>query len=108
MNAMKTDYTGWTINYGFLTGNLGDDADYRGWAAAVETALQEKFPGAKINVKYQHAEGSLPSPLKLHVYGPEDADGVPEYADGSVGIGEAASILHSVEYVIEKLDMVYV
>lgn len=71
-----TDYTDWTIRYGFLDGNLGngdEPAHASKYADCVADALKAAYPGATIEVPWQrNSEGSLPCGLRPLVV---DADG---------------------------------
>lgn len=79
-----TDYSGWEITTGFLTGNLFGsetdgidiDASVKLYRQRLQEAIEEAFPGATVQVDYQDAEGVLPSSLQTRIYPP-----MPAYQD---------------------------
>lgn len=73
---IKDEYTGWTVRYGFLDGNLPENADAERYATLIEEALAERFPGASIEVPHQNACGCRPVGLRPAIY--RDADGEEE------------------------------
>lgn len=68
------------ITTGFLTGNLFSETDgidieasISKYHSALTSALQDEFPDASIDVRYQNASGCLPFGLQTHVEcDPED------------------------------------
>lgn len=81
MTQQTTDYTGWEITTGFLSGNLfGSDTDgidvdasVRAYQQRLQEAITEAFPGAIVRVDYQDGEGVLPSSLKTRIYSTDNA-----------------------------------
>lgn len=74
------DYTGCTVRYGFLDDSLGEHAkDAQSFADLVEEKLQDEFPGAEVQVLWEHNAGSKPWNLRTAAY---DADG--DLMDGEV------------------------
>jgi hypothetical protein len=87
------------ITTGFLTGNFGDEIDPVATAAAWKEALQTAYPGAEIEIGWQHAEGSKPFGLKTLV---EFDDGTSEHE--SHGLHGACEEIHDV---LERVEPVW-
>lgn len=89
------------IFYGFLSGNIlsGVSGEYNekqsaeNYAEAVRKALTEAYPGVEIEVDYQNAEGSLPSPLTPRVY----------FADGDVQSSGDRGEIETAEEIASKV-----
>jgi hypothetical protein len=83
MSSTTQQYAGWTVQYGFLAGDLFDgwpSADIESldipasidrYATQCEIALQRAFPSAEIVVAYENGSGILPHNLRTAVYPPQ-------------------------------------
>lgn len=67
------DFSGWTVRYGFLDGNLPDGVNIKLWVELLEAALQQMFPGSTVEIPHQNASGSPPCGFSAKVY--RDSDG---------------------------------
>jgi len=62
------NYTGWSINTGFLDGNLVPNDGYhydeealaRHYGEALDAAIVPAFPGADITIRHQPGQGTVP------------------------------------------------
>lgn len=74
------------IRYGFLTGNLFDGwssdelasidpaASVTRYAELCREAIEKAFPGAEVEIAYQHATGIVPAGIATSVYDPDQTD----------------------------------
>ena len=99
-------YEGCSITTGFLTGNLGEMSyAWRAYKDALHDYLEKQFPGAEVNVKWEHAQGVTPIPLQTTVYieGGEYADEV-EMAEK---VDDTIRYLKIEDWYIEDAEMLY-
>ena len=78
-------YEGYTIETGFLVGNLFEDfgdefggdigtydvsASAERYAEMCQEALEKEFPGAEVTIRFEYAMGATPIPLQTKVVDP--------------------------------------
>lgn len=80
-----TNYEGWTIKTGWLTGNcwgghedfnvIDAEASLSALYDQTEAALKERFPGAEVDIHTENATGVVPHSCRTAVYAPDGYDG---------------------------------
>lgn len=118
---MTKVYDGWTINTGFLGGNLFvEDGDDRGtydigasaarYAEMCREALEREFPGADIRIQYEvMASGAIPLPMRTYVRTPDGMEYYPGDHDEAGAIAErvdniCGEVWESWEWVVYEED----